>query len=99
MGIFIICIVAIWLIAVGILFAREIKKAPLVDERAPFLRGDYDPKNDPSIHTVEFDHAEKFCSHCKYYDGVAMCLNDNNFGQITHDLVLCCKNNSYFEVK
>lgn len=88
-----------YIIISAIMFAYEIKHAPLVDEKEPFLRGDYDPKKDPTMHTVEYDHAEKFCKFCKYYDGVAMCLHEDNLGQITHDLVMCCKNNSYFNTK
>lgn len=40
------------LIAMGVLgliiFFVEIKKAPIIDDKEPFLRGDYDPDKDPN---------------------------------------------------
>lgn len=40
------------LITMGVLglivFFMEIKKAPIIDDKEPFLRGDYDPNKDPN---------------------------------------------------
>ena len=83
------------------LIVKEAKNAPLIDDRAPFLWDDYDPKNDPTsaFFEEELHHTETFCKNCKFYDGTAMCLHENNFGEININLINYCKKNAIFEAK
>ena len=78
-----------------VLFISEIKKAPLLDDKEPFLEGDYNPKKDPTLFI--YDYAEKFCKHCKFYDGTAMCLHEDNIGVVGLSLIDSCKKESMFE--
>lgn len=78
-----------------VLFISEVKKAPLIDDKKPFLHGDYDPKKDPTL--IAYDYAEKFCKHCKFYDGTAMCLHEDNIGVVDLSLIDSCKKESMFE--
>ena len=100
----------IWLIALGIfviivmgIFITEVKHAPFVDEKEPFLWDDYDPKKDPTkklkLEDEELHYAKTFCEHCKFFDGTAMCLNENNFGELSINLIKHCKSISLFEAK
>ena len=97
------------IIVAGIVFAlitatlivREAKNAPLIDDREPFLWDDYDPKKDPSsdLFEKELHHTDAFCKNCKFFDGTAICLHDNNFGEININLINHCKKNAIFEAK
>lgn len=78
-----------------VLFIIEIKKAPLIDDKEPFLNGDYGPKEDPTL--AIYDYAETFCKNCKFYDGTAMCLHENNIGVVDINLIEICKKGSMFE--
>ena len=75
-----------------ILFIREIKKAPLVPETEPFLRGDYVPSGEE-----HFKHVNAFCKNCKFFDGTAMCLHENHFGLIDEHKAKICKEDSLFK--
>lgn len=78
-----------------VLFISEIKKAPLLDDKEPFLEDDYNPKKDPTLFI--YDYVEKFCKHCKFYDGTAMCLHEDNIGVVGLSLIDSCKKESMFE--
>ena len=80
-----------------VLFIFEVKKAPLIDDKEPFLKGDYNPKEDPTL--FAHDYAEKFCKHCKFYDAVAMCLHESNVGVVGVNLIENCKKASMFEAE
>ena len=75
-----------------ILFIREIKKAPLVPDTKPFLRGDYVPNGEK-----HFKHVNTFCKNCKFFDGTATCLHEQHFGLIDKHKTEFCKENSLFE--
>jgi hypothetical protein len=79
----------------AVLFISEIKKAPLLDDKEPFLEGDYNPKKDPTLFV--YDYAETFCKNCKFYDGTAMCLHEDNIGVVDMNLIDSCKKESMFE--
>jgi hypothetical protein len=80
-----------------VLFISEIKKAPLLDDKEPFLEGDYDPKEDSTL--AIYDYAETFCKNCKFYDGTAMCLHEDNIGVVDINLIEVCKKASMFEAE
>jgi uridylate kinase len=94
-------IVVVFFIIVMVLFAKEVKNAPTINDKAPFLWDGYDPKNDPTsaFFEEELHHTDTFCKNCKFYDGTAMCLHENNFGEININLINYCKKNSIFEAK
>lgn len=48
MTILLVAILAVMVIGMAFFF-REIKNAPTIDDKEPFLRGDYDPKKDPTL--------------------------------------------------
>ena len=77
-----------------IIFYYEAKHAPLIPDTEPFLRGDYVPKEDELV-----KHAEIFCKNCKFFDGTATCLHENNFGLVTNHSEQLCKKESLFETK
>ena len=91
----IVYFLAILLIISLVLFIIEIKKAPLIDDKEPFLKGDYDPKEDPTL--AIYDYVETFCKNCKFYDGTAMCLHEDNIGVVDMNLIEACKKASMFE--
>jgi hypothetical protein len=104
-----IIIAVVFVIFVVSVFYHEVKNAPTIDEREPFLWDDYDPKKDPTMQNdsstkTEWDEelthfAETFCNNCKYFDGTAMCLTDSNFGELSINLIKHCKDRSLFEAK
>ena len=51
-----------------ILFIREIKKAPLVPETEPFLKGEIAPTGEEY-----FRYFNTFCKNCKFFDKSAIC--------------------------
>ena len=77
-----------------IIFYYEAKHAPLIPDTEPFLRGDYVPKEDELV-----KHAETFCKNCKFFDGTATCLHEDNFGLVTNHTEQVCKKESLFEAK
>ena len=77
-----------------ILFIREIKKAPLVPDTKPFLRGDYVPTGEEY-----FKYFNTFCKNCKFFDGTATCLTEHSFGIINEHNTNICKTESLFEPK
>ena len=82
----------VWLIASLILFFVEIKKAPVIDEREPFLHGDYDEKADPTE-----AYMSAFCAHCiKNIDG-KFCNNGVHLRKLGDEMVETCKKEEYFE--
>ena len=94
-------IVVVFFIVVMVLFAKEVINAPTISDKVPFLWDDYDPKNDPTsaFFEEELHYTETFCKNCKFYDGTAMCLHENNFGELNINLINYCKKNSIFEAK
>ena len=104
-----IIIATVFVIFVVCVSYHEIKNAPTIDEREPFLWDDYGPKKDPTMQNdvsmkneldEELAHfAETFCEHCKFFDGTAMCLVDSNFGELSINLIKHCKDKSLFEAK
>lgn len=76
-------------------FLGEVKKAPLIDDKVPFLWDDYDPKKDKS--TEEYHFVTTFCENCKFFDGTAMCLHEDNLGEIVRHRIKYCKEKSMFE--
>ena len=99
----VICVMMAFLCLSAYLFYTEAKHAPLIDEKEPFLYGDYDPKKDPTLKAKleddMFHFAETFCTNCKYFDGTAMCLHEENFGELAGNLIKHCKKESMFEAK
>ena len=89
MTIFLIIIGVIFLMCC-VLFTIEIKIAPFIDENKPFLWDDFEEEN---------HYSKIFCKNCKFFDGTAMCLNEHNFGQISHGKIKSCEEKSLFEVK
>ena len=81
-----------------VLFLHEIATAPIVDGKASFLNGDYDPLKDETL-----VHEETFCKHCKFYNenvsSESCCLAKGNIGRIGDDRVKYCKTNSLFEAE
>ena len=94
-------IVVVFFIIVMVLFAKEVRNAPTISDKAPFLWDDYGPKNDSTSAFLEEElhHTETFCKNCKFFDGTAMCLHENNFGEININLINYCKKNAIFEAK
>ena len=76
-------IIAAWVIACVILVYVEAKKAPVIDERKPFLHDDYDEDLDPTK-----KYMSVFCQHCV-----------KHFKKINDEMVETCKKEEYFEVK
>lgn len=99
----VICVMMAFLCISAYIFYTEAKHAPLVDEKEPFLHGDYGPKKDPTkkfkLEDEELHYAETFCEHCKFFDGTAMCLNEDNLGELSINLIKHCKAKSLFEAK
>ena len=85
-------IAIIWLIASIILFAVEIKKAPIIDERKPFLHGDYDEKVDPTEAYMTI-----FCAHCKKNIDGKFCNNGVHLRKLGDEMIESCKEEEYFE--
>ena len=86
-------IIAAWVIVCVILVYVEVKKAPVIDERKPFLHDDYDEDLDPTK-----KYMSVFCQHCaKNLDGY--CNNGKYFRKIGDEMVEICKKEEYFEVK
>ena len=83
-------------VGVGILglftLFKEIISSEEVDNKNPFIYGDYDPKKDPTL-----KHVNLFCKHCEWFDGDSACLLKQNLGKITDDVVKNCKLNSFFK--
>jgi uridylate kinase len=94
-------IVVVFFIIVMVLFAKEVRNAPTISDKVPFLWVDYDPKKDPSsdLFEKELHHTDAFCKNCKFFDGTAICLHENNFGEININLINHCKKNAIFEAK
>ena len=83
-----------WLVISLTLLVYEIKKAPVVDEKLPFLNGDYDMYNDPTK-----NHKEALCKNClKNIDGI-YCNNGKHLKKIGDDMVAECIKEQYFEPK
>jgi hypothetical protein len=81
-------ILAVLSLISAIILFYEVKHAPLIED------DDYMPKEEEVV-----KYCETFCQHCKFFDGTAMCLQENNFGVLTNHLVDLCKKDSFFEVK
>ena len=92
-------IAVVFFIVIMVVFAKEVKNAPTVDEKEPFLWDDYNPMKEANVDEDVFRYTKTFCKHCKFYDGTAMCLHENNFGELTKHVVINCKDKSMFEVK
>jgi hypothetical protein len=75
-----------------ILFIREIKKAPLIPETEPFLKGDAAPTGEEY-----FRYFNTFCKNCKFFDKTATCLHEDNFGLIDEHKSRICKKRCLFE--
>jgi hypothetical protein len=82
----------VWLIASLILFFVELKKAPVIDERELFLRGDYDEKADPTKTYITV-----FCTHCKKNIDDKFCNNGIHLRKLGEEMVETCKKEEYFE--
>ena len=85
----VIIVLAVMFVVSSAIFIGEARHAPLIDDKAPFLWDDFDPK--------EYHFMETFCQHCKFYDGTAMCLHGENFGELGKHVVEYCKKKSFFE--
>lgn len=84
-----VCVAIAWFVCSIVLFFKEIKKAPMVDDSKPFLHDDYDPEKDP---TEKFKTT--FCNNCiKKLDW--HCNNGTHFGK----MIELCKKESLFEPK
>ena len=99
----VICVMMAFLCISAYIFYTEAKHAPLVDEKEPFLHDDYDPSRamllKARLEDDMFHFAETFCTNCKFYDGTAMCLHEENFGELADNLIKHCKKESMFEAK
>ena len=83
-----------WLGLSLILLIIEIKKAPLVDDKRPFLHDDYDPEKDPTAKYVSV-----FCNNClKNLDGI-YCNNGVHLRKIGDEMIEECEKEKYFEPK
>jgi len=88
-----VCVAIAWLVCAVVLFIKEIKKAPLVDEDKAFLFHDYDPNTDPIDKFKVI-----FCNNCiKKLNG--HCNNGTHFGKINDKVIKMCKKESLFEPK
>ena len=67
-----------------------IKEAQVVDDREPFLHGDYDQYT---------DYYNKFCENCIFLDKDGKCLHRSVIQPITRDIIDKCKKESMFEAK
>ena len=96
-------IVVVFFIIVMVVFAKEVKNAPTINDKAPFLWDDYGPKKDPTnkpkLEDEELRYAKIFCKNCNFFDGTAICLSEKNFGDLSITLIKHCKSNSLFEAK
>ena len=68
----------------------EIKKAPIIDDREPFLFGDYDNM---------LEHYNKFCKNCALLDEDNKCLHRHVIQPITRDIIEKCTAESMFVAK
>ena len=96
-------IAAIFFTIAMALFYAEVKHAPTIDEKEPFLHDDYNPNKalllKARLEDDMFHFAETFCTNCKFYDGTAMCLHEENFGELVDNIIKHCKKESMFEAK
>ena len=99
--IIVIIVLAVMFVVSTAIFIGEARHAPLIDDKAPFLWDDYEPKKDSSsdLFEKELHHTDAFCKNCKFFDGTAICLHENNFGEININLINHCKKNAIFEAK
>ena len=75
------------------LMMYEAKHSVEVNPKEPFLRGDYDEKNDPTL-----KHQRVFCENCQFFDGTSICLAEP-MSEITDARVSHCKATSMFVPK
>ena len=92
----VIIILAVMFVVSSAIFIGEARHAPLIDDKAPFLWDDFDPKK-KEVSEEEYHFMETFCQHCKFYDGTAMCLHEDNLGELGKHVVEYCKKKSFFE--
>lgn len=92
----VIIVLAVMFVVSTAIFIGEARHAPLIDDKAPFLWDDFDPKK-KEVSEEEYHYMETFCQHCKFYDGTAMCLYGDNLGELGKHVVEYCKKKSFFE--
>ena len=83
-----------WLIFSIVFFIVEAKKAPLIDDSLPFLKGDYDEKADPTK-----AYTTIFCAHCKKNIDGKFCNNGVHLKKLGDEMVETCKKEGYFEAE
>ena len=82
------------LIIIGFLiFLYEIKHSQTIPSDEPFLRGDYDPRKDPTL-----NHKKMFCDKCRYQGTNNTCKIDINPQMITDKWIKECRAEGFLEL-
>jgi hypothetical protein len=79
-----------WFVFSIILAYFEIKNAPIIDEKEPFLHGDYDPL---------IEHHNKYCVNCAFLDNDGKCLHRYNVRNVDTQAIENCIKESMFKAK
>ena len=82
-----------WMVICIVLVYVEVRKAPIVDDKMPFLHDDYDENKDP----IE-KYKEVFCEHC-IKNVTGFCNNGKHLSRIGEDMINMCKKEQLFEAE